>query len=146
MHTPGTGVPSSTISLKLPVQISSGPEGLLAGSGISQAAEQEEVEDYLRPRIISVPGEEFVMGSTLPILTGRLPSFAESEPEPRSPSEPQSPQSPQSPLYMETISEPQRQTQAQSRSQSFSVEAPPGYEMLAPRLGVVGSGIRRGLG
>lgn len=138
VHTPGTGVPSSTISLCLPVQISSGPEGLLAGSGMSEAAEQEAVDDYLRPRVISVPGEEFVMGSTLLIRTGRLPSLAESEGEPRSPSEPQSPQSP---VYMERISE--AQTPPQSRSQSFSVEAPPGYEMLAPRWGVVGSGSRR---
>jgi hypothetical protein len=136
VHTLGIGVPSSTISLRLPVQISSGPEGVLAGT-LGAAAEQEEAEDYLRPRIISVPGEEFVMGSTLPMRTRRLPSFAESEGEPRSPSEPQSS------VYTETISQPQPQIQPQLRSQPLS-KAPPGYEMLAPRWGVVGSGSRRG--
>jgi hypothetical protein len=152
VHTPGTGMPSSTISLRLPVQISSGPDGMLAGSGLSEAAEQEEVEDYLRPRIMSIPAEEFVMGSTLPIRTGRLPSLAEPEGEPQGPSEPQSPPSPQSPSYEELefpseMARPQQsqlQTQPQSRSQSLSVEAPPGYDMLAPRWGTVGSGARRG--
>jgi hypothetical protein len=151
VHTPGTGVPSSTISLRLPVQISSGPEGLLAGSGLSEAAEQEEVEDYLRPRIMSIPAEEFVMGSTLPIRTtlGRLPSFAESEGEPESPSESQSPPSPsyeelESPSEMTRPSQSQFREQPQPQPQSFSVEAPPGYEMLAPRWGTVGSGVRRG--
>jgi len=137
VHTPGTGVPSSTISLRLPVQISSGLDGVLAGSGLSEAAaEQEEVEDYLRPRIMSIPAEEFVMGSTLPIRTGRLPSFDESEGEPQSPSE--------FPSEMAGPQQSQPQTQPQSRSQSFSVEAPPGYDMLAPRWGTVGSGARRG--
>ncbi len=145
VHTPGAGVPSSTISLRLPVQISSGPDGMLAGS-LEAGAEQEEVEDYLRPRIISVPGDEFVMSSTLPMRSGRLPSFAESEEsEPRSPPETPSPQSP-SHERVESPPETSRshlQTQAQARSMSLS-EAPPVYEMPAPRWGVVGSGSRRG--
>lgn len=143
VHTPGTGVPSSTISLRLPVQISSGPEGVLARSlGTTQAQAQEEVEDYLRPRIISVPGEEFVRGSTLPL---RLPSLSQSEAESRSPSSPQSPSYEQieSPSVTERSSQSHFQTQSQLRSHSLS-EAPPGYDMLAPRWGVVGSGPRRG--
>jgi hypothetical protein len=131
VHTPGTGVPSSTISLRLPVQISSGPEGLSEAS-LEAAAAQEEVEDYLRPRVIQMPGEEFVMGSTLPM---RVPSFDASEP-----------QSPQSPLYeeFEAPSETQSQSQVQLPLRSHSLsEAPPGYDMLAPRWGVVGSGSRR---
>jgi hypothetical protein len=141
VHTPGTGVPSSTISLRLPVQISSGPEGVLAGAlGASTQAEQEEVEDYLRPRIISVPEEGFVMGSVLPM---RVPSFSDSDGQPRSPSEPQSPSYEQVESPSEAEGLPRVQAQTQLRSQSLS-EAPPGYEMLAPRWGVVGSGSRRG--
>jgi len=136
VHTPGTGVPSSTISLRLPVQISSGPEGVLAAAA---RAELEEVEDYLRPRIISVPEEGFVMGSTLPV---RVPSFSHSDGPPRrSPSEPQAPSYEQVESPPGAERPPRVQAQTQSQSQSLS-EAPPGYEMLAPRWGVVGS--RRG--
>ena len=92
MHTPGTGVPPTTISLKLPVQISSGSEG----AGAIDEGVGEEVDEYLRPRVMSVPEEEFIMTSVLP---GQLP-------EPR---------------------------------QREGAEAPPGYEILAPRWGVVGS-------
>jgi hypothetical protein len=92
VHTPGTGVPATTISLKLPVQISSGPEEV----GTINEAVGEEVDEYFRPRLMSIPGEEFVMTSVLP---GQLPG-------PR---------------------------------QMGAMEAPPGYEILAPRWGVVGS-------
>lgn len=130
VHTPGTGVPPTSISLRLPVQISSGPSEL--SSELSAAAAQEaesEVEDYLRPRIIQVPGEEYVLTSTL--RTGRLESISEP---------------PSSPVYdeLEEVEEPpQPQEQGRSQSVSVSLEAPPGYEMLARRWGAVGSGSRR---
>ncbi len=68
VHTPGTGVPASTISLRLPVQISSSAEDWMEASlgSLSLVDEAVGVEEYLRPRVMSIPAEEFVGQSVLP--------------------------------------------------------------------------------
>lgn len=67
IHTPGTGVPASTVSLHLPVQIAA--NGSLSRRGTlteeEAAMELAAADEYLRPRVIEAPREELVGNSRL---------------------------------------------------------------------------------
>ena len=67
IQTPGTVVPSSSISLRVPVQIAA--MGNLTGftelTPAEAAAELAEVNEFFRPRVIEMPSEEFIGTSTL---------------------------------------------------------------------------------
>jgi hypothetical protein len=75
VHSPGAGVPSTTLSLHLPVQISTSPaESGASGSadpglGLNAAGDGAGVEEYFVPRVLDVPRAEFVGGSA-GILSG----------------------------------------------------------------------------
>lgn len=67
IHTPGAGVPSSSVKLCLPIQIASqgsrtAPAVLTAAEA---AAELANVNEYLMPRIIEIPREDLVENSFL---------------------------------------------------------------------------------
>lgn len=67
IHTPGTGVPASTVALRLPVQIAAaGNQAERAPMTAAEAdAELADANEYLRPRTISVPNEELIGNSVL---------------------------------------------------------------------------------
>ncbi|RFU28200.1 hypothetical protein B7463_g8140, partial [Scytalidium lignicola] len=77
IHTPGTGVPASNVTLKLPVQIAS--EGRVTGrlNAAEQAQEIADVEQHLRPRVIEVPGEELIGTSVLRTTQSRTQNAAQ---------------------------------------------------------------------
>ncbi|PQE33315.1 arrestin protein [Rutstroemia sp. NJR-2017a WRK4] len=93
IHTPGAGVPASSVSLRLPVQIAaqgnrSAPVPLTAAEA---AAELADANEYLRPRVIEVPSEAFVANSVLrtsaaPELPPSYEDFEESRRQVVSPS------------------------------------------------------------
>ncbi|KAF7863968.1 hypothetical protein EAF04_006933 [Stromatinia cepivora] len=67
IHTPGAGVPPSSVKLSLPIQIASqgnrnAPVVLTAAEA---AAELANVNEYLRPRVIEMPREDLVENSVL---------------------------------------------------------------------------------
>lgn len=84
IHTPGAGIPATTVNLHLPVQIAAmgnitTREPMTAAEAASLLAE---VETYLTPRIVEVPAPELVGNSVL-IERGLPPSyedFASSQP------------------------------------------------------------------
>ncbi|EPE24215.1 hypothetical protein GLAREA_08065 [Glarea lozoyensis ATCC 20868] len=67
IHTPGAGVPASTVALHLPLQI--GAAGNLSSrpemTAAEAAAELAEVDEFLRPRLIEMPREELIGNSVL---------------------------------------------------------------------------------
>jgi hypothetical protein len=67
IHTPGTGVPASTVSLRLPLQIGAAANmsSRPAMTAAEAAAELAEVDEFLRPRIIEMPSEELFGNSVL---------------------------------------------------------------------------------
>jgi len=69
IHTPGTGVPASTVSLHVPVQIAAdGNNGRRASVTAEEAAIElaaQEAEEYLRPRVLEVPRDELIGRSVL---------------------------------------------------------------------------------
>ncbi|TAQ87490.1 hypothetical protein B7494_g4191 [Chlorociboria aeruginascens] len=67
VHTPGTGVPASRISLRLPVQIASQGNQTRSGvlNAVEAAAELADADEYLRPRVIEVPRADLVENSVL---------------------------------------------------------------------------------
>jgi hypothetical protein len=76
IHTPGTGVPASTVSLHLPVQIAAmGNQTQRAPlTAAEAAAELADANEYLRPRVIEIPREELIGTSVLaPASAGELP-------------------------------------------------------------------------
>ncbi|RDW73259.1 hypothetical protein BP6252_07166 [Coleophoma cylindrospora] len=75
IHTPGTGVPATTASLRLPVQIAaegnqSAPAPLSAAEA---AAELAQANAFLTPRIIEAPSEELIGNSVLRHNVPELP-------------------------------------------------------------------------
>jgi hypothetical protein len=78
IHTPGTGVRASTVSLCLPVQIAAaGNEsapGLSRPEELTEAAEAA-ADEYLRPRVIEMPREDLVMNSVLAPASELPPSY-----------------------------------------------------------------------
>jgi hypothetical protein len=70
VHTPGTGVPSTSITLHLPIQIGACGNGNRRATltAAEAAAELADAEEFLRPRTIEVPSEELVGNSVLPVL------------------------------------------------------------------------------
>jgi hypothetical protein len=67
VHTPGTGVPSSSISLHLPVQIAAtGNQAHRAQLTPAEAAvELANVNEFFRPRMLEIPDEELLGNSML---------------------------------------------------------------------------------
>lgn len=67
IHTPGTGVPASSVGLHLPVQIAAmGNNARRATLTVEEAArELADAEEFLRPRVIEVPRSELVGNSVL---------------------------------------------------------------------------------
>lgn len=86
IHTPGAGVPATTVTLHLPVQIAAN------GSAISRvpmtaaeaAAELADADVHLRPRVIEAPSPELIGNSVLAARGLDLPpsyeAFANSQP------------------------------------------------------------------
>jgi hypothetical protein len=89
IHTPGSGVPVTTASLHLPIQIAAdGNQNERATlTAAEAAAELAGAEEFLRPRVIEVPSPEHIGNSVLaPGRTDLPPSyedFAASQPQPR---------------------------------------------------------------
>ncbi len=76
IHTPGTGVPATTVNLHLPVQIAvTGNVSSRAPMTPAEAAAMlAEAETYFRPRIIEAPNPELVGNSVL-VDRGLPPSY-----------------------------------------------------------------------
>jgi hypothetical protein len=68
IHTPGTGIPASTVTLHLPVQIAAGGNLLQRApmTAAEAAAELADANEFLRPRTMSVPEEGLIGNSVLP--------------------------------------------------------------------------------
>ncbi|ESZ98144.1 hypothetical protein SBOR_1523 [Sclerotinia borealis F-4128] len=89
VHTPGTGVPASSVKLCLPLQIAAqgnrtAPKTLTAEEA---AAELADANEYLRPRVIDMPREDLVengvLRSSSTIPRPELPPSYEHTEEPR---------------------------------------------------------------
>jgi hypothetical protein len=86
IHTPGNGVPASTVSLHLPIQIAAdGNQNERAPMTAAEAAaELADAEEFLRPRVIEVPSAAHIGNSVL-VPTSDLPpsyeDFAASQPQ-----------------------------------------------------------------
>jgi len=67
IHTPGTVVPASSVSLHVPVQIAAmgNLPGFVELTPAEAAAELAQANEFFRPRIIERPDEEFIGRSTL---------------------------------------------------------------------------------
>jgi hypothetical protein len=67
IRTPGTGVPSSSVTLHLPVQIASAgnPEGRAHLTAAEAAAELASANEFFVPRVIEVPDERHIGNSVL---------------------------------------------------------------------------------
>lgn len=67
IRTPGTGVPSSSVSLHLPVQIASAgnPEGRSQLTAAEAAAELASANEFFVPRVIEIPDERLTENSVL---------------------------------------------------------------------------------
>lgn len=69
VHTPGTGVPSTSLSLRLPVHIGAYERrrvnSLASLSQLDVAEAAADVEAMLTPRVLEVPSAEYTMGSVL---------------------------------------------------------------------------------
>lgn len=65
IHTPGTGVPATTLSLRLPVQIASAgnPEGRGRLTAAEAAEELESANEFFRPRVMEIPDPRLVGNS-----------------------------------------------------------------------------------
>lgn len=86
IHTPGTGVPPTSLSLHLPVQIASAgnPEGRAQLTAAEAAEELASMNEFFTPRVIEVPDEGLVGNSVLrstdlyrpaPQVRDQLPSY-----------------------------------------------------------------------
>jgi len=75
VHTPGSGVPSSTVSLHLPIQIAANGNQTerTALTAAEAAAELADAEEFLRPRVMEVPSPEHIGNSVLGPATSELP-------------------------------------------------------------------------
>jgi hypothetical protein len=87
IHTPGNGVPASTVSLHLPIQIAAdgNRNERTPMTAAEAAAELAGAEEFLRPRVIEVPRPEHVGNSVLVRQASDLPpsyeDFAASQPQ-----------------------------------------------------------------
>lgn len=77
VHSLGANIPSTSITLHLPVQIGATGSGAKPATltPAEAAAELAEVEEYLRPRVIEMPNEAMVGRSILPGTTELPPSY-----------------------------------------------------------------------
>jgi hypothetical protein len=75
IHTPGTGVPASTVSLHVPLQLAAAANQThrAAMTPEEAVAELAEVDEFLRPRVIEVPREELIGHSDLAHHSTELP-------------------------------------------------------------------------
>ncbi|KAF8848947.1 hypothetical protein BDZ45DRAFT_680886 [Acephala macrosclerotiorum] len=75
IHTPGTGVPASTVTLHLPVQIASEGHSTRRATLTPEeaAAELADAHEFFRPRVIEMPSPELVGNSVLSAGAGELP-------------------------------------------------------------------------
>jgi len=85
IHTPGTAVPASSVTLHLPVQIAAtGNQTERAPMTAAEAAaELADANEFLRPRMLSVPNEEHIGNSVLAATPSDLPPSYESFSPPR---------------------------------------------------------------
>jgi hypothetical protein len=92
IHTPGTGVPATSLSLHLPVQIASAgnAEGRAQLTADEAAAELASANEFFVPRLMEVPSERFIGNSILhpaasaPRTTaGELPPTYDERSQPR---------------------------------------------------------------
>lgn len=67
IHTPGTGVPASSVALHLPFQIAAAGNHSRRRTLTAEeaAAELADVDEYLRPRVIEMPSEDLLGNSVL---------------------------------------------------------------------------------
>jgi hypothetical protein len=67
IHTPGTGVPASSVSLHLPVQIAAAGNHSRRATLTAEeaAAELADADEYMRPRVIEMPSENLIGNSVL---------------------------------------------------------------------------------
>jgi hypothetical protein len=67
IHTPGTGVPASSVALYLPIQIAAASNHSRRRTLTAEeaAAELADVDEYLRPRVIEMPSEDLRGNSVL---------------------------------------------------------------------------------
>ena len=77
IHTPGTGVPASSVSLHLPVQIAANGNrtGLAELTAAEAHQELQEANEFFRPRVIHVPSEEHIGNSVLAPAPELPPSY-----------------------------------------------------------------------
>ena len=75
IHTPGTGVPASSLSLRLPVQIASAgnPEGRTQLTAAEAAEELASANDFFVPRVMEVPDPRLVGNSFSRSTTSAAP-------------------------------------------------------------------------
>lgn len=77
VHTLGSGVPSTSITLHLPVQIGAVGSGAVrtALTAEEAAAELADAEEFLRPRVIEVPAAQLIGNSDLSGVSELPPSY-----------------------------------------------------------------------
>lgn len=75
IHTPGTGVPATTVTLHIPIQIAAvgNQTERTALTPAEAAAELADAEEFLRPRVIEVPSAEHIGNSVLAPSASELP-------------------------------------------------------------------------
>lgn len=92
IHTPGAGVPASTVSLHLPVQIAAGGNQIERAplTAAEEAAELADANEFLRPRVIEVPSQEHIGNSVLAAgaVSDLPPSYEDFFSQPRAVVEP----------------------------------------------------------
>jgi len=73
--TPGTGVPASTVSLHLPVQIAATGHNTRRATLTPEEAATElaDAHEFFRPRVIEMPSPELLGNSVLSTGAGELP-------------------------------------------------------------------------
>lgn len=78
IHTPGAGVPASTVALRLPIQIAAtgNPGGRSQLTAAEAAEELASANEFFVPRVIEVPDERLVGNSVLRPTTSTAPGRA----------------------------------------------------------------------
>ncbi|KUJ24395.1 uncharacterized protein LY89DRAFT_679552 [Mollisia scopiformis] len=77
IHTPGTGVPASTVALHLPVQIAANGNNARRATLTAEeaAAELADADEFLRPRVLEMPSPELVGNSVINAGAELPPSY-----------------------------------------------------------------------
>jgi hypothetical protein len=85
IHTPGAGVPASSASLHLPVQIAAAGNQTqrLELTAAEAAAELARVDEFFAPRMLEVPSEEFLENSVLRPAASIAPATTTPDSPPR---------------------------------------------------------------